>query len=319
MGRVKNQHYVPQFYLKGFAPDGKSLFVFDKIAKRIFRAGTPAIASEHLFYDIPDPEKGIDEEQVVEKTFADLEGDYAIAIREVVAEVEADNRFTTGSTERYVTIAHFVATQFCRTREFRNTSVQLQQAMWEKIAKTVDRMREDYAVVGQTVAPLPELDLEAAESSKGHAGFMFESKFVDNVVSILMSHIWCIGANGTDVPFFTSDAPVILYPHRNDPAAGGGTGFGAKGIEVVLPLSPKYVLLMRERSHFGPIMEQFKQPEGGVLAVQPRGVKLFNSFQTANSHRHIYSPTGAFESVQEILDAFPILSDPNRQRYTVGG
>lgn len=49
---AKNQHYVPQFYLKYFA-DNDKLYVFDKINKKSFLTNVRNIASENYFYDLP--------------------------------------------------------------------------------------------------------------------------------------------------------------------------------------------------------------------------------------------------------------------------
>src|SRR5271166_6842894 len=81
MPRVKNQHYVPQFYLKGFSADGKNVFVFDKVAKKSFKTGVAKIGSEQLFYELPPGPSGSDDSQVVEKAFSVLEAGYSNAVQ----------------------------------------------------------------------------------------------------------------------------------------------------------------------------------------------------------------------------------------------
>jgi Protein of unknown function (DUF4238) len=50
-GRVLvGHHYVPQYYLKGFSPDGKSIWAFDKEDGRAFRTQVKSIANETGFY-----------------------------------------------------------------------------------------------------------------------------------------------------------------------------------------------------------------------------------------------------------------------------
>src|SRR3954447_22384269 len=92
--RVKNQHYVPQFYLKAFCADGKSLFVFDKATRCSFETGVANIASEQRFYDLPPGPDGGGDSQVIEKTFSQLERGYAQAVREFLDEVERYDGFT---------------------------------------------------------------------------------------------------------------------------------------------------------------------------------------------------------------------------------
>lgn len=67
MGRVKNQHFVPQSYLERFTVPSGKLFVFDKPRRAVFQTGPRNLASEQGFYDLP-PDFSVDA-QAVEKTF----------------------------------------------------------------------------------------------------------------------------------------------------------------------------------------------------------------------------------------------------------
>jgi Protein of unknown function (DUF4238) len=51
--RVKNQHFVPQFYLRRFADSNEHLFVYDKRTDKSFPNNVKNIAHESYFYDIP--------------------------------------------------------------------------------------------------------------------------------------------------------------------------------------------------------------------------------------------------------------------------
>lgn len=43
-------HYVPQYYLSGFSPDGRSIWVYDKVQERKFGTQIKSIANENSFY-----------------------------------------------------------------------------------------------------------------------------------------------------------------------------------------------------------------------------------------------------------------------------
>src|SRR5947209_7784559 len=51
--RTENQHYVPQFYLRGFTNDGGRMFCYDKVADKSYPTSTTAAAQEPYFYEIP--------------------------------------------------------------------------------------------------------------------------------------------------------------------------------------------------------------------------------------------------------------------------
>jgi Protein of unknown function (DUF4238) len=50
---VKNQHYVPQFYVREFADSNKQLCVYDKCTDKVFPNAVKNVAHESYFYDIP--------------------------------------------------------------------------------------------------------------------------------------------------------------------------------------------------------------------------------------------------------------------------
>ena len=51
--RTEDQHYVPQFYLRGFTNAASRMFCYDKVADRSHPTSTQAAAQEPYFYEIP--------------------------------------------------------------------------------------------------------------------------------------------------------------------------------------------------------------------------------------------------------------------------
>jgi hypothetical protein len=136
---------------------------------------------------------------------------------------------------------------------------------------------------------------------------------------ILMHHIWSVAVNNTAQPLYTSDSPVVLFPHDNDPRFGGA-GFGCRGIEILLPLSSRYLLVIRERTHFVERMRPVaEQPDGAVIPLRPEGVELYNRLQAADSYRWIYCTEDRFESVRELIKRFPAVAHVDRPRFSILG
>src|SRR5262249_42226664 len=153
-----------------FCPDGRSLFVFDKAQKRSFRTGVANIASEQRFYDLPPNPTGAADSQVVEKTFSTLEGGYAAAVRELLDEVEKREEFTPGPSERNLAVAHFLALQFCRTREFRDTYKRMLEGLSKAVAKKHELVRQAMAARGEVVADaMPEINVPESQEPLQHA------------------------------------------------------------------------------------------------------------------------------------------------------
>ncbi len=47
------QHYLPQCYLRNFSPNGKFVYIYDKIVHKPFSNSLDSIASFDYFYEIP--------------------------------------------------------------------------------------------------------------------------------------------------------------------------------------------------------------------------------------------------------------------------
>lgn len=320
MPRIKNQHYVPQSYLKAFCADGKSLFVFDKIKQKSFKTGVANVASEQRFYDLPPAPGGGGDSQVVEKAFSRMEGGYAAAVRNLLDEVYCNNRFSSGITERNCSVAHFLVFQFCRTRGFRDTHARMVEELSAAVAKKHEFARQHLASRGLSGGPpMSPVTIPDERASLEHAEFMFVGDFVNRVMPILMRHIWFVAVNETPQPLLTSDAPVVLNPHITHPRFRGA-GFDSPGIEILLPLSPRYLLVIRERGHFAPLMRPVSsQPDGAVFPVRPADVELYNRLQAANSYRWVYCLEDKFEQVRELIKQFPKVCDQDRPRFSVLG
>ncbi|PWI55172.1 hypothetical protein BM613_13450 [Sulfoacidibacillus thermotolerans] len=125
MNLVKNQHYVPQTYLRNFAiPGRESLYCFNKDSGEILDNPTSIknIASERYFYDI----KGIDE-QIVEKFFGTLEADFGKFINDFITKCDLYEKGVSFSRSDPILtevernyLSSWLAVQVLRTRSMRD-------------------------------------------------------------------------------------------------------------------------------------------------------------------------------------------------------
>lgn len=80
--KTKNQHFVPQTYLRTFGNNSRNLWVYDKATKRSFRSSIKTVASGEYFYDHEAFDKAYGDAQWFEKKFAVLESHYPINFEE---------------------------------------------------------------------------------------------------------------------------------------------------------------------------------------------------------------------------------------------
>ncbi len=213
------------------------------MSKKTFKTNVANVAAEQNFYDIG-PEVGEDcDPQVVETVMAIHEAHYAQALGELLEEVEQTDKFTPGPSHRNRTIADFLM-EHRRTRNFRNW---ISAAMEGVTSLVVDQQNLAVKLVagrGETVTSAQWPKPGPIEMSPlAHAKFIFGGKFISKIFPIIFDHIWLIGDNQTSQPLYTSCVPVVKRGHFIHPRYGGG-GFGSRGVEIQLPLSSRFVLII---------------------------------------------------------------------------
>jgi len=141
---------------------------------------------------------------------------------------------------------------------------------------------------------------------------MLDTDILAALTATLQQHIWIVGVNETDLPFFTSDHPVVRIPHLKD-AVLSLSGLRSPGIEIAFPLGPKYILMLCERTvHNAAVNLDRKR-----LSMTRDNLTYYNSHQVRQSTRFVYSRTSSFDLRREMLLQDPRLSEIDRPRVIV--
>ena len=305
MSNVKNQHYVPQFYLKRFANDKKQIWAFDKMNSKSFPSGPGNLASENYFYD----QKEIDEafgEKFMEKSLDAIEGKFAPFLTKLLDDI-LDDKVSSINIETKNQLCEYLSIQILRTKEHRQHMLQLFNVMEEGLIKKSWLTQEQAKNMGF------QMDLEKAKL------FQIKQLMGDNglksaLCDSLQKHICLIYKNATDMPFYTSDHPVSKRANIISPVRSFG-GWASEGIEIAFPLSPRATLILCDRTYF----HQLEHLENQVLELQDtQNVIYYNSLQVNDSYRFIYSSSRDFALAEEMVIAHKDLGNPDRQRTEVG-
>lgn len=217
MKKVKNQHYIPQSYLKGFASrQGKEWYVYSRIKNgSIIKSNIRNICSEGYLYDIP--ELGKEYEQVIETLYStQVDGNF----HEILEFAwEESNEFL--SEEMRGKIILSCVSLLFRTPAFLNCDRDYDelQANWQGGSEDVNRKRKIIAL-------------------QDHL-----SKSID---LIKQKHNDGISINRAPIghQFITSDNPVIL---RN-PSGTVENYFDAGNI-FHIPISPEFCITIMPTKH----------------------------------------------------------------------
>ena len=313
-----NEHYVPQFLLKNFAGGKKNnhIHVFDKHKGASFLANVRNVASETGFYEL-DGFKA-------EKLFKEIDKEAPI----VINKIKQKKSLSEITPEEIAWLYAFVAFQILRTKQFRESLIDLDKSLEIKIREIGfdPKKVEDFAC----------RDQESIKSSS--VQFLF--KYYPNVISALISKRTFLMESPSGSEFYISDNPVTLHNENTEPY--GNLGLMVKGVEIYLPISPYLTLafwcpsIHKEMLN---VLEGMKGIKGEKLArvdeainlitnyidatasgeslkIDPENALMLNSLQVAFSHRFVFSANSKFSFVEKLISDNPkFKSGP---RFTVG-
>ncbi len=325
--KVKNEHYVPQRYLRHFA-NGENFFVFDK-AKTEKRSGNVGdYACERYFYDVDfevlkkekmeqDPDFEFDPEieqimetidvQHIEHWFGENVETWLfnpiskIISTYVMANPEKLDNLLVMTEDDMNHISLYLAIQMIRSKEFRESIKEMYEGLplllMKKIAKT-DEEREFLDSIELKIKNKNYLKLL-------HAQFLMNEEMVSTIALHLRSKIWFIGHNKTNTPFITSDNPVVRYGHSEF------NGINSKGIEIVFPISPKLILILADVEKFNKLLPFHNH----FVEITSAEVCYYNSLQIIQSYRYVFSSKNDCKMVERLMKENPKLSDIKHNRF----
>lgn len=279
MASNKNQHYVPQCYLRPFTIDGADAAInLYNIDRQQFIPFAPVKnqCSRDYFY-------GHDEG--LEKAIQSIEGAYGAALREILRPgyVLTDTHQTT--------MRWFWLFQYLRTEAAAKRSVEMMASMKE--------------VAGLT-DPSFRLAIKEAVIMAMHA-------FAESMHSIDDLKI-CLIRNRTSIPFFTSDDPAVLTNKwwlTDNRTRGRSFGLHSAGAIILLPLSPKLLCL-------GYDGDVYSVPhDRGVVDVRRESdIASFNQHQVLNCRANLFVQNAEHSRV--VHEAFSVAAkNRSTNRHTV--
>ncbi len=300
--RTETQHYVPQFYLRGFTYRPGKMFCYDKASDKSHPTSTAAAAQEPYFYEIPPgsfqdaniPVNTIEKAlSVAEKFWAPL---HAALIK------SADQGRV--SAELTVEYAPFLVMQWMRTRTYRDTMREIAQ-------KSMQSLTDDLVEVnfpGQDKPKVTVGDMAAMHSQK-----IFDRKEVDRISDDLERHFWVVGINNTEHLFYTSDHPVVRRGNLRSTDGRLMVGILDPGIEFAFPLDSRHILLILERTHFS----EWRKHDNRGIVLSDDQVRDYNGLQVMRSSQRVFCAGDDFELARKVCVAHPEVRDPSRPRVRV--
>ena len=277
MPRTKKQHYVPQFLLRNFATGSRKtpkLWTLDKSTQNIRYSSVREVGHENLFYEHHDQDG----------SRAELE-DLMMRIDSIGAEIIG--RILKESSlqllsEDFEWLSYFVACQMLRTPMVRKDMENIREMVIRKWGPNV-RAGDDLRTVGEY----------GTEDSKLSSLLLLRD--VPEFANLLQTKVWTLEKAPKESTFIIGDNPVSRY-NMIDRCPRGNLGLNSTGIELYMPLSPRYSIhiicpaLAENFLRMDGVAEAYSNAinRGIPVQLQPENVVFANSQQVIWAERFVF-------------------------------
>jgi hypothetical protein len=286
-----SQHYVPRLHLCRFStkPDGDSVYCFDKQNNRSFETSVRNTATENFFYD---PKTELEPE--MEEFLENLEG----RVTDPYDKIVENESLSVLSGDEKEAVAEFLGVQMIRTRGERSSIQGMIEGIEEQVGREnmAEELKEEIDETKKEDT-LREMQNDLIKEAGGQFGDM------------LMELDWHLFLNDSDLPYYTSDFPVVRH-NELDFGPYGELGLMNRGVQVYFPLTPWVMLAIIETSAYPDMPEVWEKDNRENVVFQ-------RDLQVTRSNRFVYSCKDDFDQAEERIEDSPIVAEPLSERQNV--
>lgn len=253
----KRQHFVPKYVLRYFSADAsaKRINLFHIPSKKFIRgASLREQCYQDYFY-------GDDIE--FEKNLSVIEGGQADLLRHLIQSKEVSGR-------KLAEIPLFLAMQYGRTLR----SAEDQNDRFEAMAKLCLSGSVDEGALRSVRIRIKDSSIISIANAIEASRLLYDLQQV-------------IIENKTNTPFVISDHPVVItnwFCRRRFPQ-NHGTGLAAAGLQIFMPISPKFSLMLLDAGTY-----RIADKYGYLPLTKGKDIHGLNALQWINADKVIYVP-----------------------------
>ncbi|ATZ62972.1 DUF4238 domain-containing protein [Acinetobacter bereziniae] len=294
-----NQHYVPQGILRNFQIQNKKgkekcIYVFDKSNCKEYQSPIRKIATERYFYEVNYKDQEISIENELEK--------YESTSIPIIQKIISNRSLKSITKKEKLALSKFICLQLTRVPATRNKFVNL--------ADFFDKELNYFQSMG--VSRPNEVDDKII-----HFEFIMDT--ISKFTPLIYNKDWLL-CESINENYFIGDNPVVLNNTFNKNQ--NGIGLKSLGVEIYMPISPNYCLLLICNSVRKSIKNMLNHPITNIkdepavdklisfkqqlkrneTVVQSKENVIFANFlQYSYAERFIYSHKLDFSLPKEIL------------------
>ena len=268
MPEKRNQHFVPQFLLRNFSSDGKTIKTFyiaeDKTINE--NSSIKKQCSKNYFYS-----KNLKIEEslgLIETHFNRIIQEYIIKKNCLPNKRSKDNK----ELEDCKIFCAYILSQSLRTVSAVNDTNKITNSLAKELLKLDNKYKKNPTITEENINSITiESDSFALENLRNaYSSFPL---IYDLESTLLM--------NCTNVGFFISDHPVILY----NKSYKGEIGLVSKGLIILMPITPKYYIILYDST----LYETSPKNKQKILTISKQNdIDGLNLLQSINANKTIY-------------------------------
>jgi hypothetical protein len=279
MIEYKNQHYVPQFYLTRFSPEGTGIYRYVKSKRITERKSLEKVCSSFHFYAGPSTSKQ------AEGLLSDIEKMQGVILKKVIDEKDVG----TLNPSEYYSLLSFILLSSRRTKAAKMEHEALANAMFDKLKPGLLKS------IGEDKISEKNLDNMKMRLNGADTIGMLLALNCPEIISDLSTIIL---VNKTKIPFYTSDSPVVYYNYikvRNRRP----TGLQNPGLLIIFPVSEQLSLCLFDPS----IYLIGLKGQNNIEIIRDKDIEELNKLQLLNCNEYVlFSNESQHDHLKNIQD-----------------
>lgn len=266
---VKNQHFVPQFYLRNFSSDKKSIGAYIlKSGTFIKQASISSQASKNYFYS---------DDMEIEVALSQIEADAAESVTKLL-----QNPHSKISVTDYKRLLFYSVIQLGRTVTAADGSVDSAKLFYHETQAYSSAFGDTFPQNEKEAIPkTPVLG-----SLYTHA-LAYKTGMFDNLRYRIL-------INKTRSPFITGDTPACLYNQFRERLGSFSYALASKGFQLYLPLSPNVAIFFYDPQSY---KVGFKK-QTSIYIQSIKDVDEFNKLIASYARNTLFIPPNAVSSLE---------------------